>query len=52
LLAFDIEEPVREAERRENEQWTLEGDMEHMRAYLVWEKPALWVQLRRRERGD
>ena len=30
-----------------NELWNPEGDMKHMKSYLVWEKPDLWVNLTR-----
>jgi cytochrome P450 len=30
-----------------NKLWILENDMKHMVSYLIWVKPALWVNLKR-----
>lgn len=43
LWHFDFEL----ADGRANQLWTVEDDMKHMRSYLVWEKPDLWVRLKR-----
>lgn len=43
---FDLEIPEGETEQKENEKWDSKGDMEGLKAWLVWQKPALWVRLR------
>lgn len=40
---FQLAEEMKEA----NNAWTPEADMKHMKSYLVWEKPDMWVKLRR-----
>lgn len=43
---FDLEVPEGKAERKENEKWDPAGDMKGLKAWLVWQKPRLWVRLR------
>ncbi|KAH8879884.1 cytochrome P450 monooxygenase [Thozetella sp. PMI_491] len=46
LCNFDLESPGG-AEETENIKWSQEGDMGHMKAFLVWVKPDLWIRLKR-----
>lgn len=43
---FDLEVPDGETEQEENEKWDPSGDMKGLKAWLVWQKPSLWVKLR------
>lgn len=47
LWHFDVELADGAGSGMGNCAWTLDDDMRHMRAYLVWEKPDLWVRLSR-----
>lgn len=47
---FDIEAATDAEMELKNRLWTLDDDMKHMKAYLVWEKPDLWTHLKRVER--
>ena len=49
LWNFDILPPGG-FEDEENKQWDEEDDMGNMRAYLVWQKPDLWVRLKKVEK--
>ncbi|KAK0621459.1 cytochrome P450, partial [Bombardia bombarda] len=46
IFHFDIEALGGEYQVA-NEQWSLDDDMGHLKAYLVWEKPPLWVRLKK-----
>lgn len=45
LWHFDVELASDSSEA--NKRWSTEDDMKHMVSYLVWEKPDLWVRLKR-----
>ncbi|OIW33645.1 cytochrome P450 [Coniochaeta ligniaria NRRL 30616] len=45
LWNFDLELASEASEA--NKLWRFEGDMKHMVSYLIWEKPDLWVKLKR-----
>lgn len=45
LWHYDFE--LAEEMKERNNAWTPEDDMKHMKSYLVWEKPDMWVKLRR-----
>jgi hypothetical protein len=33
--------------KKANDAWSLEDDMKYMTSHLIWEKPDLWVKLRK-----
>ena len=45
LWHFDLELARESSEA--NKLWSTEDDMKHMVSYMVWEKPDLWVKLKR-----
>jgi hypothetical protein len=45
LWHFDVELASDSSEA--NKLWSPEGDMKHMVSYLIWQKPALWVKLKK-----
>jgi cytochrome P450 len=45
LWNFDLELAREFSEA--NKLWTFQDDMKHMVSYLIWEKPDLWVKLKR-----